>query len=76
MTFVDQAVRGVMTGVYAGVGTAGFSEYDYPGLYRYDDSHHCGLTGGTVSVDDDGTATVSVAPMWALAIHVGEKGGG
>ena len=34
-----------------------------------------GCTGGTVSVDDDGTVTVSVAPMRALAIHVGAKVG-
>ena len=75
--YVD-AVINHMTGVYAGVGTAGtpFGEYDYRGLYGYDDFHHCGLTDGTVSVDDDGTVTVSVAPMRALAIHVGEKGGG
>ncbi|QXD16432.1 alpha-amylase family protein [Rhodocaloribacter litoris] len=43
--YVD-AVLNHMTGVYSGRGTAGstFSEYDYPGLYDYDDFHHCGLT--------------------------------
>lgn len=45
--YVD-AVLNHMTGVYSGVGTAGstFGEYDYPGLYEYDDFHHCGLTEG------------------------------
>ena len=35
-----------MTGLYSGVGTAGseFGEYEYPGLYGYDDFHHCTLT--------------------------------
>lgn len=43
--YVD-AILNHMTGVYAGVGTAGtrFGEYEYPGLYTYDDFHHCGLT--------------------------------
>ncbi|KAF8714608.1 Aamy C, partial [Rhizoctonia solani] len=33
-----------MSGVDNGVGTAGtqFSHYDYPGLYRWNDFHHCG----------------------------------
>lgn len=53
--YVD-AVINHMTGVYAGVGTAGstFSEYEYPGLYGYDDFHHCGLTDGDeIQVWDD-----------------------
>ncbi|NNF04288.1 MAG: ATPase [Rhodothermales bacterium] len=43
--YVD-AILNHMTGVYSGVGTAGstFGEYSYPGLYEYDDFHHCGLT--------------------------------
>lgn len=43
--YVD-AVLNHMTGVYSGIGTAGstFGEYSYPGLYEYDDFHHCGLT--------------------------------
>lgn len=42
------AVLNHMTGVYEGVGTAGsvFGEYDYPGLWGYDDFHHCGLAPG------------------------------
>ena len=45
--YVD-AILNHMTGVYAGRGVAGtpFGEYDYPGLYGYDDFHHCGLTEG------------------------------
>ncbi|GAB1521208.1 alpha-amylase [Rhizoctonia solani] len=35
-----------MAGVDNGVGTAGtqFSHYNYPGLYQWNDFHHCGLT--------------------------------
>ncbi|KAJ1305174.1 hypothetical protein OPQ81_000205 [Rhizoctonia solani] len=35
-----------MAGVDNGVGTAGtqFSHYNYPGLYSWNDFHHCGLT--------------------------------
>lgn len=34
-------------GVASGVGIAGtqFTEYEYPGLYSYDDFHHCGRNG-------------------------------
>ena len=41
--YVD-AVINHMTGVYSGTGTAGteFTEYEYPGLYGYDDFNHCG----------------------------------
>lgn len=43
--YVD-AVINHMTGAYEGIGTAGteFGLYEYPGLYTYDDFHHCGLT--------------------------------
>ncbi len=53
--YVD-AILNHMTGVYEGVGTAGatFGEYDYPGIYSYDDFHHCGLTDGDeIQVWDD-----------------------
>ena len=45
--YVDTIINH-MTGVYSGRGTAGssFSEYSYPGLYEFDDFHHCGLTRG------------------------------
>ncbi|CAE6527163.1 unnamed protein product [Rhizoctonia solani] len=35
-----------MSGVDNGVGTAGtqFSHYNYPGLYSWNDFHHCGMT--------------------------------
>ena len=45
-----------MTGVYEGVGVQGstFGEYEYPGIYTYDDFHHCGLTeGDEIEVWDD-----------------------
>lgn len=42
--YVD-AVINHMSGMAEGVGSAGtpFTHYDYPGLYSYDDFHHCGL---------------------------------
>ncbi|MDJ0698487.1 MAG: alpha-amylase family protein [Woeseiaceae bacterium] len=41
--YVD-AVINHMTGVRSGVGVAGspYGEYEYPGLYTYDDFNHCG----------------------------------
>jgi alpha-amylase len=47
--YVD-AVINHMAGMDEGVGSAGtpFTHYDYPGLYTYDDFHHCGL-----AVNDD-----------------------
>lgn len=44
---IADAVINHMTGQDApGVGWAGsaYEHYDYPGLYEYDDFHHCGLT--------------------------------
>ncbi|KAK6966504.1 glycoside hydrolase superfamily [Favolaschia claudopus] len=37
-----------MSGMESGTGVAGstFTHYNYPGLYKYDDFHHCGLTPG------------------------------
>jgi alpha-amylase len=42
--YVD-AVVNHMAGVDSGTGSAGtqFTHYEYPGLYGYDDFHHCGL---------------------------------
>ncbi len=50
--YVD-AVINHMTGVYSGIGTAGteFSEYEYPGLYSYDDFNHCGRNENDDIVD-------------------------
>lgn len=46
VTILVDAVINHMTGVYAGVGTAGteFSPYTYGELWTYEDFHHCGLT--------------------------------
>ena len=45
--YVD-AVINHMTGVRAGTGVAGstYGEYDYPGLYNYDDFNHCDRNDG------------------------------
>ena len=49
--YVD-AVINHMTGVRSGTGVGGtdYSEYEYPGLYEFDDFHHCGRN------DDDDIA--------------------
>jgi alpha-amylase len=46
--YVD-AVINHMSGMESGTGIAGstFSHYDYPGLYGFDDFHHCGLSGSS-----------------------------
>ena len=52
---ISDVVLNHMTGVYSGVGNAGstFSEYDYPGLYQFDDFHHCGTEGDEIQDWDD-----------------------
>ncbi|NQV71882.1 alpha-amylase family protein [bacterium] len=47
---ISDVVLNHMTGVYSGVGNAGstFSEYVYPGLYQFDDFHHCGTEGDEI----------------------------
>lgn len=66
--YVD-AVINHMTGVYSGTGTAGtvFGEYDYPGLYGYDDFHHCGLTAGDEIVDWEDPEQVRECELLNLA---------
>jgi len=66
--YVD-AVINHMTGVYSGTGTAGtvFGEYDYPGLYAYDDFHHCGLTQGDDIVDWEDPVQVRDCELLNLA---------
>ena len=58
-----------MTGVYSGLGTAGstFGEYDYPGLYAYDDFHHCGLTEGDEMVDGSDPVQATTCELVNLA---------
>ncbi len=45
------AVINHMAGVEKGTGFAGtvFSHYEYPGLYTYDDFHHCAAVGGDIA---------------------------
>ncbi len=52
--YVD-AVINHMTGVRSGTGVAGspYGEYDYPGLYSYDDFNHCERHDGNDIVDFD-----------------------
>ncbi len=72
--YVD-AVLNHMTGVYSGVGTAGstFSEYHYPGLYDYDDFHHCGLTENDDIWDFNDPAQVRNCELVNLADLATEK---
>lgn len=70
-----------MTGVYSGVGTAGsgFGEYDYPGIWGYDDFHHCDLTpDGRMSDDRDpvqvrGCMLLDLADLATEENHVRER---
>lgn len=66
--YVD-AVINHMTGVYAGVGTAGteFGEFEYPGLYTYDDFHHCNLTDGDEIQDWNDRVQVRTCELVNLA---------
>ena len=52
--YVD-AVLNHMTGVYVGTSVVGteFGEYEYPGLYGYDDFNHCGRNENDDIVDFD-----------------------
>lgn len=58
-----------MTGVYSGVGTAGseFGEYEYPGIYGYEDFHHCGLTEGDEMVDGSDPVQATTCELVNLA---------
>jgi alpha-amylase len=66
--YVD-AVINHMTGVYAGRGVAGteFGEYEYPGLYAYDDFHHCDRNDGDDIVDFDDLYEVQHCELVNLA---------
>src|SRR5688572_19418880 len=46
--YVD-AVINHMSGMESGIGSAGtsFAHYSYPGLYEFEDFHHCGLSGSS-----------------------------
>ncbi|HEY8373817.1 MAG TPA: alpha-amylase family protein [Pseudonocardiaceae bacterium] len=50
--YVD-AVVNHMTGTVSGTGSAGspFTQYEYPGLYGWNDFHHCGRNGNDDIVD-------------------------
>ena len=52
--YVD-AVINHMTGVRSGTGVGGseYREYEYPGIYGYDDFHHCGRNDNDDIVDFD-----------------------
>lgn len=72
--YVD-AVINHMTGAYAGVGTAGteFGLYEYPGLYTYDDFHHCGLTSNDDIEDWNDPAQVQTCELVNLTDLATEK---
>lgn len=55
--------------VFTGTGTAGttFGPYDYPGLYSYDDFHHCGLTPNDHIADWDDRPQVTTCELVGLA---------
>ncbi|KAF7328520.1 Alpha-amylase [Mycena venus] len=53
----------------AGTGTAGstFTHYNYPGIYEYQDFHHCGLTPGDQIVDYSNRLEVQTCELGHLA---------
>ncbi|KAI0646217.1 glycoside hydrolase [Trametes meyenii] len=58
-----------MAGVDSGTGTAGssFTHYNYPGIYQYQDFHHCGLEPGDDIVNYDNAVEVQTCELVNLA---------
>ncbi|KAK6980939.1 putative glycoside hydrolase family 13 protein [Favolaschia claudopus] len=64
-----------MSGMENGTGVAGspFTHYNYPGLYNYDDFHHCGLTPGDEILNYTNRAEVQTCELLNLADLATEK---
>ncbi|KAF6746692.1 glycoside hydrolase superfamily [Ephemerocybe angulata] len=58
-----------MAGIDSGTGVAGssFTHYVYPGIYQYQDFHHCGLTSGDDISDYTSRAQVQTCELVNLA---------
>ena len=52
-----------------GVGVAGssYTHYNYPGIYQYQDFHHCGLEPGDDIVNYDSRVEVQTCELVNLA---------
>jgi hypothetical protein len=48
----------------------GFTHYDYPGIYQYQDFHHCGLEPGDNIVDYKNAIEVWTCQLVGLAEYV------
>ena len=61
-----------MTGNDSGTGVAGssYTHYDYPGIYEYQDFHHCGLEPNDLLVDFFSAAEVQTCELVGLAEYV------
>ena len=58
-----------MTGNDSGTGVAGssYTHYDYPGIYEYQDFHHCGLEPNDDIVNYDNRLEVQTCQLVSLA---------
>jgi alpha-amylase len=63
------AVINHMTGADSGTGNAGttFTHYAYPGLYQYEDFHHCGMNGNDDIVSYQNRTEVQTCELLNLA---------
>lgn len=61
-----------MSGADSGTGVAGssFTHYVYPGIYEYQDFHHCGLEPGDDIVNYDNRLEVQTCELVNLAEFV------
>ena len=61
-----------MTGNDSGTGVAGssYTHYDYPGIYEYQDFHHCGLEPGDDIVNYGNAQEVQTCELVNLAEYV------
>jgi alpha-amylase len=66
--YVD-AVINHMTGIHSGTGLGGskFDHYNYPGLFGYQDFHHCGRNGGDNIVNFDDRYELQFCELVGLA---------
>jgi hypothetical protein len=58
-----------MAGIDSGIGVGGssFTRYNYPGIYEYQDFHHCGLEPDDDIVNYDNAVEVQTCQLVKLA---------
>ena len=67
--FLPDTIFNHMAGSDSGSGVAGssFTHYNYPGIYQYQDFHHCGLEPGDDIVNYDNRVEVQTCELVNLA---------